>query len=189
MRLLGSITADLPLLVVALDDEATHLHVSGLPILVTLPGKVNAATAVASVLASATPREVVNLGTAGALADGLHGTHVIGTVIEHDLDDSAWFRHRGEYFSPPIVLGEGPTLATGDVFIDDDATRIRLAQSAHLVDMEGYAVAKAASRAGVPVRLVKQVSDSARPGARRTWSQTVAECAEQLGAWVNAHLA
>src|SRR3712207_8189119 len=40
-----------------------------------------------------------------------------------------------------------------------------LAQRAHLVDMEGYAVAYAASELGVPVRLVKHVSDNADDSA------------------------
>ena len=184
MRLHGSVSADLPLLVVALEDEAEHLHVSGLPILVTEPGKVNAAVAVARTLALQPPAEVINLGTAGALVEGMEGIHVIGTVLEHDLDDSAWFRYRGEHYSAPLVLGAGPILATGDVFIDDPVVRDRLAESAQLVDMEGYAVAKAAREAGVPVRLVKQVSDQAGAGARRTWSEQVAACAEELGLWV-----
>ena len=45
MRLYRSISSDLPLLVVALEEEATHLHGSELPVLVTGAGKVNAAVA------------------------------------------------------------------------------------------------------------------------------------------------
>ena len=48
MRLHRTISPDLPLLVVALEEEATHLHVSELPVLVTGVGKVNAAIAVTS---------------------------------------------------------------------------------------------------------------------------------------------
>lgn len=188
MRLHGQVSPDLPLLVVALEEEAVHLHVTQLPILVTLPGKVNAAVAVARVIAHSPPSEVINLGTAGALVEGMSGLHVVGKVLEHDLDDSAWFRYQGEHFSEPIELGSGATLATGDRFIDDPDMRARLSCSADLVDMEGYAVAKAAGAAGVAVRLVKQVSDEAGPGARRTWSQSVGECAEALGAWVHAHV-
>ncbi|MDP2012677.1 MAG: nucleoside phosphorylase, partial [Actinomycetota bacterium] len=69
MRLHRTISSDRPLLVVALEEEAAHLHVSELPILVTGAGKVNAAVAVATILGQSSPSEVINLGTAGALAE------------------------------------------------------------------------------------------------------------------------
>ncbi|MFN8173195.1 MAG: nucleosidase [Candidatus Nanopelagicales bacterium] len=189
MRLHRTISSDRPLLVVALEEEATHLHVSDLPVLVTGVGKVNAAIAVALTLADASPSAVVNLGTAGALRDDVAGTHVIGTVVQHDLDDDALFGLTGMRFGEPVRLADaGLTLATGDVFVSDPATRERLARTADLVDMEGYAVALAARAAGVPVTLVKQVSDRAGDSAARTWKQNVDECAERLGDWVRAEL-
>lgn len=189
MRLHRTISPDLPLLVVALEEEATHLHVSELPILVTGAGKVNAAIAVSSILAEASPTRVVNLGTAGALRDGMAGTHVIGSVAQHDLDDTALFALSGLHFGEPVqVAADGARLVTGDVFVSDAATRARLAQIAELVDMEGYAVARAAVHAGVPVTLVKEVSDNADETAGRSWRETVDACAERLGAWVHAHL-
>lgn len=189
MRLHRTISPDLPLLVVALEEEATHLHVSELPVLVTGAGKVNAAIAVASILAEWSPTRVVNLGTAGALHDGMTGTHLIRTVIQHDLDDDALFALSGLHFGEPVHLADsGPTLATGDAFVADEATRARLAERADLVDMEGYAVVRAAMAAGVPVTLVKQVSDNAGEGAGRSWRQSVDDCAEVLGAWAREHL-
>ena len=189
MRLHRTISPDLPLLVVALEEEATHLHVSELPVLVTGAGKVNAAIAVASILADWSPTRVVNLGTAGALHDGMTGTHVIGTVIQHDLDDDALFALSGLHFGEPVHLAEsGARLATGDAFVADAETRARLAERADLVDMEGYAVARAAIDAGVPVTLVKQVSDNAGEGAGGSWRQSVDDCAEVLGAWTREHL-
>lgn len=189
MRLHRTISPGLPLLVVALEEEATHLHVGELPVLVTGIGKVNAAIAVASVLAEASPTRIVNLGTAGALHGAMSGTHVVGSVVQHDLDDAAIFAYTGLHFGEPIDLEPtGPRLATGDAFISDGPTRDRLARQADLVDMEGYAVARAALTAGVPVTLVKQVSDSADETAGRAWRETVDECAEHLGTWVHAHL-
>lgn len=189
MRLHRTISPDLPLLVVALEEEATHLHVSELPVLVTGAGKVNAAIAVASILAETSPTRVVNLGTAGALHDGMTGTHVIGSVLQHDLDDAALFGLSGLHFGEPVHLaGAGPRLATGDVFVSDEQTRARLATIADLVDMEGYAVARASLAAGVPVTLVKQVSDNAGDGAGRSWRQSVDDCAEVLGEWARANL-
>lgn len=189
MRLHRTISEDLPLLVVALEEEATHLHVTELPVLVTGAGKVNAAVAVATTLGQYSPSSVVNLGTAGALRDGVTGTIVIGRVIQHDLDDAALFGLAGLHFGEPIDLAaSGPTLATGDAFVSDSQVRERLAALADLVDMEGYAIASAARVAGVPVTLVKRVSDSADAAAARSWRETVDDCAEHLGAWVRANL-
>lgn len=189
MRLHRTISADRPLLVVALEEEAAFLHVSDLPVLVTGAGKVNAAVAVATTLAAGIPSEVVNLGTAGALRPGVFGTHLISTVTQHDLDDAALFALTGLHFSEPIRLaGEGTVLTTGDVFVADDARRSVLAEHADLVDMEGFAVARVCQAWGVSVRLVKQVSDSADSSAGRSWRQTVDECAEVLGAWARDHL-
>ena len=189
MRLHRSISTDRPLIVVALEEEATHLHLTDLPVLVTGAGKVNAAVAVATVLGDHSPKSVINLGTAGALKDGLTGIHVVSQVRQHDLDDKAIHALTGLHFGLPIDLeGTGPVLTTGDVFVDDPVLRARLAEAADLVDREGYAVAKAAQAADVPVMLVKMVSDSAGGEALRTWRETVDDCAEQLGEWLREHL-
>ena len=190
MILHGDIAPDLPLLVVALEEEAVHLHVHGLPILVTGVGKLNAAIAVTTILGKHRPSSIVNLGTAGALRDGITGTHVISTVIQHDLNDAAIFDLIGIHFGAPLSLdaGEGIVLATGDRFVSDVEVREQLAKDAHLVDMEGYAVARAARWAGVQVTLVKEVSDQAGEQAAKSWTETLDDCAESLGAWVHAHL-
>jgi adenosylhomocysteine nucleosidase len=189
MRLHRTISPDLPLLVVALEEEAAHLHVSELPVLVTGAGKVNAAIAVSVVLAEHSPGSVVNLGTAGALRDEFSGTHVISSVAQHDLDDAALFSLSGLHFGEPVHLAQsGARLVTGDVFVADDTTRARLAERADLVDMEGYAIARASLTAGVPVTLVKQVSDFAGEGAGRSWRESIDACAEELGSWARQHL-
>ncbi|MFD9645318.1 nucleoside phosphorylase, partial [Streptomyces sp. NPDC059082] len=72
-------------------------------------------------------------------------------------------------------------------FISDEAARARLAERAPLVDMEGYALAAAAELAGVPLRIVKHVSDEAGDGAARTWRESVAECARALADWAAAN--
>ena len=190
MRLHRSISPDRPLLVVALEEEATHLHSLGLPILITGAGKVNAAVAVATTIGEQRPHSLINLGTAGALRPGLTGTHVIARVTQHDLDDAALFSLTGLHFGEPIdVATSGLTLATGDTFIADPAVRDRLAQHADLVDMEAYAIARAASAALLPLTIVKQVSDEASSEAATSWSASVDACAEQLGEWVRANVA
>jgi len=182
----GQVEPDRPLLVVALHEEGVHLQRHGLPLLVCGPGKVNAALGVSRVLAGARPSEVINLGTAGSLRDGLHGTHVIGRVTQHDFDEKAIFALTGRDFGGPLGLGDGPTLTTGDSFVADSAVRARLAEHADLVDMEGYAIASAAAAMGVPVRLVKHVSDEGDEKAARSWSESVEACAQLLGDWLAA---
>ncbi|WP_030266234.1 nucleosidase [Streptomyces sp. NRRL B-24484] len=191
MRLLGTITPDRPLLVVAVREEAAHLG-ERLPVLLTGIGKINSTAALATVLAGAVrPAEVVNLGTAGALRPGLAGTmHEVSRVLQHDIDTPVLRALTGRSYGAPITLndGVGPTLATGDLFVSDGAARDRLAEQADLVDMEGYAIATVARRAEVPVRLVKYVSDEADDGAAHTWRESVDACAKILAAWADEHL-
>ncbi|MEV7602736.1 nucleosidase [Kitasatospora sp. NPDC089797] len=187
MRLLGTISPDRPLLVVAVREEAAHLD-DRLPVLLTGIGKVNATAALATVLARGErPSEVINLGTAGALRTGWAGIHHVVQVIQHDLDTEVLHSLTGRSYGAPLVVGkgDGPVLATGDLFVDSPEAKQRLAEHADLVDMEGYAVAAVAHRAGVPVRLVKYVSDEAGDGAAHTWRESVDGCARQLADWVH----
>ncbi|GJF34472.1 nucleosidase [Kitasatospora sp. NE20-6] len=191
MRLLGTITPDRPLLVVAVREEAAHLG-ERLPVLLTGMGKINAAASLATVLARGPhPSEVVNLGTAGALRPGLAGgTHEIARVLQHDIDTPVLRELTGRSYGEAITLadGDGLTLATGDLFVSDPEARDRLAREADLVDMEGYALVTVARGAGVPVRLVKHVSDEAGDGAARTWRESVDGCAKILAAWADDRL-
>jgi nucleoside phosphorylase len=175
------------LVVSATPQEAAYVP-SGLRVLVTGIGKVPAAAAVARALASdAGISEVVNIGSAGALHGHLEGLHEISRVLNHDLS-AGLLRQLGvdprEWLTLP---SSGLRLATGDVFVTDPAVRAGLAAVADLVDMEGYAVTWAAQQAGVPVRLVKHVSDQADE-ASMDWPQLVDVSARALGAWLAASL-
>lgn len=189
MQLRGVITSERPLFVLVVRQEAQFLRPE-LSVLLTGMGKVNAATALADVLARGpAPSVIVNLGTAGALRSGWSGTNEVGGVRQHDLDSALLRTLTGETYGPPLTLaGTGPILATGDTFVTDAAARDRLAQQADLVDMEGYALAAAAQAAEVPIRIVKHVSDDADEGAARSWRESVADCALALARWVDEHL-
>ncbi|HEX5543412.1 MAG TPA: nucleosidase [Micromonospora sp.] len=189
MDLQGAVRPDRPLLVLAIAPEAAYLD-GAFPVLITGMGKVNAAIALTAALAQGPlPSAVINLGTAGALQPGWAGTHEVGSVIQHDLDTDVLRRLTGQTVGPPLALANsGPVLATGDLFVAEDATRARLAAHAQLVDMEGYALASAARQFGVPVRLIKHVSDGAGDGADRAWQESVDDCAKILAQWAHAHL-
>lgn len=177
------------LVVSATAAEAAHLP-DGLDVLVTGIGKTAAATALTRRLASYADLSdvlVVNIGTAGALHDDVEGLFEIGTVVNHDINADA-IRALGYDPRERLTVGPSPTvLATGDVFVTDPLVRARLAQQAQLVDMEGYAVAYVAAELGVPVRLVKHVSDNADEGALE-WVTLVDRSARALGEWAATHL-
>lgn len=177
------------LVVSATAAEAAHLP-AGLEVLVTGIGKTAAATALARRLAaepSLADLVVVNLGTAGALHDHVDGLFEIGTVLNHDINADA-IRALGYDPRERLAIGASEVvLATGDVFVTDPVVRERLSAQAQLVDMEGYAVAYVAAEFGVPVRMMKHVSDNADETALE-WVALVDRSARVLGEWAAAHL-
>jgi adenosylhomocysteine nucleosidase len=178
------------LVVSATRAEAVYVP-DGVPVVVTGLRKTAAAAATAEALAT-TDLEgltVLNIGTAGALRSGLSGLFLPSTVLNHDISADVV---RALGYDPEEVLpvqdGDGSVLATGDLFVTEQVVRERLAGLAHLVDMEGYAVVYACRRRGVPVRLVKHVSDAADESAM-DWPELVDHSAQHLGHWVETHLA
>jgi adenosylhomocysteine nucleosidase len=175
---------DRVLVVAATRAEAAYVP-QHLPVVVTGLGKTAAAVATTEALVGVDldGLTVVNIGSAGALRDGLSGVHEVGTVLNHDMNGDA-IRALG--YDPEDVFEIGSSeivLASGDVFVTDPVVREVLAARAHLVDMEGYAVAFACARFGVPVRLVKHVSDNADESAL-DWPEVVDHSARALGAWL-----
>jgi adenosylhomocysteine nucleosidase len=171
-----------PLVVVATEAEAEHVP-AGMRLVVTGIGKTAAAVATTRAALQERPSHVVNVGSAGALRDGLAGLFEIGTVVNHDMNGDA-IRALGYDPLDRLTIGpSGTVLASGDVFVTDPEVRSRLASYAHLVDMEGYAVAYAARHLGVPVTLVKHVSDNADESAL-DWASVVSVSASALGEWL-----
>lgn len=173
------------LVVAATSAEAAHVP-ADLALVITGMGKTAAAVATARALATyddVAGLTVLNIGSAGALRPGLSGIHEPGVVLNHDLSADL-VRALGHDPQERLDVGASQmVLATGDVFVSDPAVRDRLAERAHLVDMEGYAVAYAAREAGVPVRLLKHVSDGADEGAM-DWPSLVEVSAVALGEWL-----
>ncbi|MFK4089762.1 nucleosidase [Kribbella sp. NPDC020789] len=173
------------LVVSAIAGEARYVP-DDLPVLITGLGKTRAAVAVTRALAARKTSDLVvlNVGTTGALRDGLSGIYLPSAVINHDLNADAI---RAIGIDPqeelPIDGGDGTVLASGDVFVADPVVRDRLAQRAHLVDMEAYAVVYACREFGVPVKVVKHVSDSADDAAL-DWPAQVDASAKALGQWL-----
>lgn len=177
------------MVVSAIRAEAKYVP-EGVPVVVTGVGKTAAAVAVAKALGErdTTDLVVLNVGTTGALRDGLAGLYLPSEVINHDINAEA-VRAIGLDPQESLAIdgGDGTVLASGDVFVTDPVVKARLAERAHLVDMEGYGVAFACRQFGVPVRLVKHVSDSADEAAM-DWPALVDASAKVLGEWVRSEI-
>lgn len=173
------------LVVAALREEAAYLDGT----VITGPGKARAAAGLARALTDQRPEEVVVVGTAGAVNPDLSGVLEIGTVSEHDLDVPAIERLVGvDYGATMRLAPAGPHLGTGDVFVAGDRAEALRNLGYDLVDMEGFAYAVVAQRFGVPIRIVKAVSDNADDAAFTTWRANVDRCARALADWVGTNL-
>lgn len=177
------------LVISATKEEAAHVP-DGFDVVVTGIGKTPAAVTTTQAILERDRRmlAVVNIGTAGALRDGVEGLCLPSTVINHDVNGDA-IRALGHDPFDELAIdgGDGTVLASGDVFVTDAAVRTRLAARADVVDMEGYGVVFACRRFGIPVRLVKHVSDTADDSAF-DWPAVVAASARELGDWLAANL-
>jgi adenosylhomocysteine nucleosidase len=171
-----------PLVAVALREEAAYLGEVGVDVVLTGPGKISAALALANAIHRLAPSVVFNVGTAGALRSGLSGVLRVGSVFEHDFDHAGLTALLGIELPGPLRLTDESdlVLATGDAFVQGGPLRDALAARADLVDMEGYAVARACVAAGVACELWKVVSDEATEGALRSWQDTIDASARRI---------
>jgi adenosylhomocysteine nucleosidase len=178
------------LLVAALDAElvAFPTELPGFDRLVTGPGKLQGAVRLTRALEARQYEEIVVVGTAGAIDARLDAdVYDVTAAIQHDVTDIDGIV--GQHVSLPARvefpvgadLGTGVTIATGDHFVDDaEAVGTIRPLGAGLVDMETYAYAWVAQEFGVPIRVLKAVSDRAQDGAITDWHDTVAACSAQL---------
>ncbi|ALC06859.1 nucleosidase [Corynebacterium deserti GIMN1.010] len=174
------------LFVSATKEEAAHLP-DHLDVIITGVGTTAATLVLTKELATrkVLPQRIVNIGTAGALINGLSGVFEINHAFQHDFSSELIAQMTGKPCVNGIdipVNGKLPVarLATGNAFISDSVTRQRLASRAPLCDMEGAALVGVAKHFGVPITLLKQVSDSADEEAPTTWFEAVDQGAKEL---------
>lgn len=182
------------LVIAAHPAETAHLP-PGTDVVLTGIGMSKAATHTARAILERAPRPqdrhhltVVNLGSCGALKDGMFGIYQPSVVLNRDVDVDL-MRAIGSQPQDTIPLaelgqpGDGTVLATGDSFVAGGPARESLAERADLVDMEGFAVAVACRELGVGLRMVKHVSDDADEQAL-DWAARVEVSARELAAFV-----
>lgn len=177
------------LLVAAHDFEldAFEPDLPGFDRLLTGVGKIKGTYALTRALDAATYDEIVVVGTGGALDPELEaGVYDIDVTFQHDVTDLDGVR--GQHVSMPARVGTavadgGVTIATGDSFIDDaEAVGVIRGLGARMVDMESYAFAWVAEQFGVPIRILKAVSDRAQDGATEQWDDAARRCSIDLRA-------
>lgn len=163
--------------------------------LITGVGPVEAAAAVAHALAElqaegALPDLIVSLGSAGSRTLDHARVYRVSEVSYRDMDASVLGFPKGEtpYPRVPAVLplAEGPAglptarLATGASVVSGAAHD---AIDADMVDMETFAVVRAAARFGVPVLGLRGVSDGrSELSALEHWTDALAEVDQALAA-------
>ena len=191
---------------------------AGEPVVITRAGvgKVNAALAAGAMALLYHPDRLINTGVAGALAGDLRqGDVVVATsLVEYDMDTTPFGEPRGllqirgqELVELPAdgetvaaliraagMCGETPRtgmIATGDRFVAGaDAKAAILSYFPALAcEMEGAAIAHAAYAAGVPVAVLRVISDSADGSAQLDYPTFAAIAAEKCQRIVCAYLA
>lgn len=191
---------------------------AGEPVVITRAGvgKVNAALAAGVMSLLYHPDRLINTGVAGALAGDLRqGDVVVATsLVEYDMDTTPFGEPRGllqirgqELIELPAdgetvaaltraagMCGETPRtgmIATGDRFVAGaDAKAAILSYFPALAcEMEGAAIAHAAYAAGIPVAVLRVISDSADGSAQLDYPTFAAIAAEKCQRIVCAYLA
>lgn len=163
--------------------------------LITGVGPVEAAAGVAQALAvlqvrDSLPELIVSLGSAGSRTLDHARVYRIASVSYRDMDASALGFPKGETPYPRISavlpLADGPAslpaarLATGASVVSGAGYD---AVDADMVDMETFAVVRAAARFGVPVMGLRGVSDGrSELAALEHWTDALAEVDRALAA-------
>ena len=145
-------------------------------------GKVNAAMMATIAAAQKDCAMIVNYGTAGTLVPELAGKiYDVGIVRQRDMDA----RPQAELGVTPFektgmegdlrIAKNDVVLSTGDNFVIESPEL-----KSHLVDMEGYAIAKVAAVFNKKVRIVKYASDMADENAAEEWEANQSKGADMF---------
>lgn len=165
-------------------------------------GKVNAAMHAQLMIDRYPVTALIQTGIAGSLCgEAKHLSIVIGSeLVYHDMQRwvlEQYFPNRVLYASDEALVKlaaacapedhEIGRIATGDQFVDDKATKdaIRSTYGALCCEMEGAAVAQAATLNGLPFVIIRCISDMADGSAPMTFAQFEHIAAEKAAGMVH----
>ncbi len=168
------------LVVVALEQELSAktsllLTQAGIDIIYSGVGKVNAALSTLTGIRFYSPDIIVNYGTAGSVS-GLTGLQEVSKVCQRDMLPADLGPRGVVPFAKDTSLyltnsRPGVKLGTGDSFVTEPDAWV--VDHCDLVDMEAYAIARAANIHGIPWRIYKHVSDHANNDSAEAWRENV----------------
>ena len=167
------------LVLVAIDTELKGVTLpAGYKMIEIGVGKVNATGSTVQAIIRYEPTRIINFGTAGSLNKELkNGLYRVSRVHQRDMDCRPFGIELGvtpyDAVAAIDMKCEGVTLGTGDSFVTSTPELLT-----DLVDMEGYAVAKAADRWNIPCEIYKFVSDFADDNAMDDWDNNISNGAE-----------
>lgn len=184
---------------------------AGCPVVVAVMsiGKVNAALCTSLMVREFGAQAIINVGIAGAIADGLGVMDVVvsNDVVFHDAEPlmSKYYPFKLKFEADKVLAemaldacnevmsGKGHMfkmglIATGDQFVSSSEQRESIKQRFYplCVEMEGAAVAHAAYVNGAPFVVIRTMSDSADDNAGTTYDNFSERAAYQSASIVMA---
>jgi adenosylhomocysteine nucleosidase len=165
------------LIITALESELDKSALpSGVEIIYTGVGKINATAASMRAIHEFEPKRIVNFGTVGKINPSLEGLLEIGKVIQRDMM-TVPLAPRGQtpFCAKPshyLSLGGDHTCGTGDSFVTAHDPWL-ISQGIDVVDMELFAIANIAYQFNIPWQSFKYVSDDANADSGNEWKHRV----------------
>lgn len=169
----------------SLDGEPVWAVTSGI-------GKVNAAVSAQFLISTFQPKRLINFGLAGGLGDINIGDIIFASsAVQYDFDLSLinncdigkLEEFEDKYFFLKVPKGyKSAILATGDRFNEDkkDERLIYKQLNARLRDMEGGAVAQAATMNNLPLYVFKGISDKVEKDSVKSYFENSKFALEKL---------
>ena len=153
------------LFVAALPEEVVGMdffHFTGV-------GKINAAHHLTKLILEQGPDEVVNFGTAGAVAKHVSGLVECTQFYQRDMDarglmDFQLGQTPFDSIHEIIFSQEGHSCGSGDSFVQG-----KIEMNVDVVDMEAYALAKVCKLQNINFKCFKFISDRADENAKDHW--------------------
>jgi adenosylhomocysteine nucleosidase len=164
------------LIITALESELKRESLpSGIEIVYSGIGKVNAAITSIKAIHQYSPKRIVNFGTAGKIKPGLQGLLEIGKVIQRDMIAEPLAPRGTTPFCsrPQAYLSTGKFLCgTGDSFVTAKDSWLH-GQGVDVVDMELFAIAAIAHDHQIPWQSFKYITDDANESSGDDWQAKV----------------